>query len=438
MSTGLPKLDSGPWSRFKRLLQPTEFRKNVLSLAMGTGAAQLIPILSAPLFSRIFSDSQYGLLAYFLTAGNVLGVIATGRYELAVMLPESNEDSHQLVGLSIGIALVVSILSFPIALLLGNALTPMVGEPDFRYWLLLLPAYVFLAGLYSALLYSQMRDKAFKRIAMGKLAQGVSVFVVTLALGIHGFGWKSLLIGAMAGQIAPPLALLVPYLRGNPGVTRAWHWSRMKPLAKKYANFPKANAAHALLDMLQDFGVNFLIGATFGTRTTGQYAWGQRMVRGPITILSTSLSQVFFQRATEAHNQGEPIEPLVKRAMSRMAWIGLPIFLLLLLAGPQTFAFVFGPQWRTAGEFMQILSPWIYMRLIFAPVASVALILGKQMVFLLIALVYNLGIVATFWAVSSTQGGVQMALIGVSVWSTAYLLYCVQWILRQSKQRLAV
>jgi O-antigen/teichoic acid export membrane protein len=71
---------------FKMFLK-SESNRNILALMTGTGLAQLIPIIVSPFLSRIYSPEQFGLFALFLATVSSLSVMATGRYELAIILP---------------------------------------------------------------------------------------------------------------------------------------------------------------------------------------------------------------------------------------------------------------------------------------------------------------------------------------------------------------
>ncbi len=72
----------------------------------GTGIAQAIPIAIIPILTRMFSPEDFGLLALYAACVSILGVVATGRYEIAIMLPKDDEDARLLLQLSMLVALV--------------------------------------------------------------------------------------------------------------------------------------------------------------------------------------------------------------------------------------------------------------------------------------------------------------------------------------------
>ena len=78
----------------------SDFKKNVLTLMAGTTIAQAIPIAISPILTRLYSPEEFGLFALFLAIVSIFGVVATMRYEMAIVQPEKSEDAINLVFLS--------------------------------------------------------------------------------------------------------------------------------------------------------------------------------------------------------------------------------------------------------------------------------------------------------------------------------------------------
>ena len=94
----------------KRQLFPEgSFVANVLILMTGTTIAQAIPIVASPIITRIYAPDEFGTFALYMAIVSIVSVMATGKYELAVMLPEKEEDAINLVALSIFLSSFVSL-----------------------------------------------------------------------------------------------------------------------------------------------------------------------------------------------------------------------------------------------------------------------------------------------------------------------------------------
>ena len=91
-----------------KLKPKSEFTRNVLTLMTGTTIAQAIPIVISPILTRIYTPEDFGLFALFIAITSVFGSIATGRYELAIMLPNKDENAINILALGLIIPAIVT------------------------------------------------------------------------------------------------------------------------------------------------------------------------------------------------------------------------------------------------------------------------------------------------------------------------------------------
>jgi len=94
----------------KNLKAKSDFTKNVLTLLTGTTIAQAIPIAISPILTRIYTPIDFGIVALFMAIVATFGSIANGRYELAIMLPKSEEDAINLFALTLIITTTISLI----------------------------------------------------------------------------------------------------------------------------------------------------------------------------------------------------------------------------------------------------------------------------------------------------------------------------------------
>ena len=81
------------------------FLRNVGTLFTGTSVAQILPLVISPFLTRVYSPEEFGILAMFVAFSSVIGVISTGRYELAIIQAKSDRMAVAVFALSISIAL---------------------------------------------------------------------------------------------------------------------------------------------------------------------------------------------------------------------------------------------------------------------------------------------------------------------------------------------
>jgi O-antigen/teichoic acid export membrane protein len=106
----------------KKLGLASDFNKNVVMLFAGTAIAQAIPVAISPILTRLYSPEEFGLFALFFSISNLLGVIATARYELAIVLPKDEEDANKLEKLCYVISVLIGLVLMVIVLLLHDTI----------------------------------------------------------------------------------------------------------------------------------------------------------------------------------------------------------------------------------------------------------------------------------------------------------------------------
>ncbi|WP_339060568.1 oligosaccharide flippase family protein [Tepidibacillus marianensis] len=174
--------------KLQRLLPQSGFARNVFTLMTGTTIAQAVPILISPILTRLYSPEDFGVLAVFLSVTAMIAVISTGRYELAIMLPNEDKDGANLVVLSLFIDIAISLVSFLILWVFNAPITRMLGTPQISIWLFLVPISVFLTGLYQSLNYWSNRRKQYKRLARSRVSKSVGTGAFNIGSGFFRTG----------------------------------------------------------------------------------------------------------------------------------------------------------------------------------------------------------------------------------------------------------
>src|SRR5690606_3954196 len=138
-------------------------------------------------------------------------------------------------------------------------------------------------------------------------------------------------------------------------------FSLIRVEARKYIDFLQINTLHAFSDMLYTLLIILLLSNYFGGVVVGFYAFTVRILKVPVGVIGSSLSQVFFQRASEQYTEKKKLYPLVKKAVFTLILTGFPLFLCIFLFGEDLFRFAFGEDWNTAGKYARILTPWLFI-----------------------------------------------------------------------------
>ena len=105
--------------------------------------------------------------------------------------------------------------------------------------------------------------------------------------------------------------------------------------------------------------------------------------------------------------------------------VALPIFGILYIVIPGLFAFVFGEEWRVAGEYSRILIPYLFMNFLISPISSIPIILNKQKEIFFISLIGNSMYILVFILFHKYQ--IKEVLLILSVTQVVFYIYVVYW-----------
>ena len=394
--------------------------RHVLTLLTSTRLAQLIALAASPLLSRLYTPENFGVFALYLSAVTLLAILATGRYELAIVLPEDDDDARHLFALALFVSLVVTAATLLAVLLWGDGLAARAGHAELSHWLYLLPLSVGLTALVNTLSCWANRQKQYPQLALSRVVQTGASAAVNVGLGLGGWATSGLLLGSTLAQAVAAAMLAVP-TRGALRAPLRLERVRLRRLMRRYINFPRVNLPHALLDALQASALLGLMGAAFGSQVLGGYAFALRIARIPLAMLGASVGQVFQQRAAQIFNEGGDLAALARRTTLRLAWFALP-FVALMLAAPALFGWAFGPIWREAGVYALILTPWMVLNFLSSPLSQLPLVVGRQGQALAFGVAYQVSMLAPYALAWALGWGVHAAL-GVQSAASSVVLF---------------
>jgi lipopolysaccharide exporter len=358
------------------------FIRDILKLVSGTTIAQLLVVLASPILTRLYGPDAFGLLAVFTSFTSILATNVCLRYELSIVLPESDGEAANLLFFSLGVAVLIGLLTVPIFHFGGPILSQWLNAPELNRYLWLVSLILVFGGLgmgHPALNYWATRMRRFKELSITRVI-GVAITVSgQLFAGFAGFVSASGLIGAsVVGSMISPLILAVLTWREDGKLfLQSIKWREMLAGIKRHRKFPLFSTWSSFLNNISWQLPVFLLSAFFPTEVVGYYYLGFRILQMPLNLLGDAISNVFFQRAVEAKEQGT-LAVLVEEVFRQLVTISLFPILILSIIGQDLFIIVFGQDWAEAGLYLQILSIWAFFWFISGPFSTLFAVMEKQ------------------------------------------------------------
>lgn len=370
----------------------SEFSRNVLTLLGGTAVAQAIPIAISPILTRIYTPDDFGIFAIFFSISTIFGSIASARYELAIMLPELEEDAINVFALGFIITSSVTFLLTVIVLIFNNNIIQLLGNEEIGIWLYFVPISVFFIGFFNLLSFFNNRSKFYKDISSATIVKSIILATVQLSGSIIKKGAGGLILGQIISNMFANIRLLKNVFRDRSVVGNISR-ERITAMAVRYKKFPQFSLWGALANALSQNLSNILISSFFSLTTLGFYSLVSRVLGIPSALLGNSVGQVFFQEATKEKQETGLAKLTFNKTIKKLIMLGLPIFLVFYFTVEDVFVFVFGDEWRIAGFYASIIIPLFFVRFVVTAVSHLnnifelqKLALAWQIVLLLLSI----------------------------------------------------
>lgn len=357
----------------------SSFGSDVLKLVGSTAFAQALRVLASPVVTRLYSPEAFGLFALFGSITSIMTVIVCLRYELAIMLPKKYEESANLLGLSLLLAALMSLLMIPVIWMGQGLLLGLLNAPGLASYLWLVPPMMFLAGAFQALNYWNSRTRRFGRLSIARLNASLVITGTQIGAGLAGYATGGSLIGAsILGSVVSTLVLGGQIWRDEIN-TLAKCFSRVIiiRMAKRYKDFPKKSTWSGLLNVVSWQLPALLLSAFFSIEVVGFYSLSFTMVSLPMSLIGGAISQVFFQRAAEAR-RNNMLSTLIENIFEVLVVVGMLPMLLITFIGRDIFILIFGPNWVEAGTYSQIMAIWALVWFISFPISVLIDVLEIQ------------------------------------------------------------
>ena len=348
---------------------------SAFALTAGSGViAPLAGLLAAPVLTRLYTPAEFGVLGTFAAVMAAGLSVVNLRYEVAVPLPQKDEEAYSLARAAMRIGLGTSVA----LTLLFLGLAPLFFEADvagrlmpYVWWL---PLALFLASTTQVLTQFAIRRGAFGELAGARLAQGLTAPAVQIGAGAAGAGVVGLLLGVVAANTS--------------GVIRLWRSFRnvgknlaavpsARELLKRYERFPRISLLPAFLNA---FGLQLpilVIGRAHGMEAAGLVALVFRIMGTPVAIFSSAASQVLLSEGAKLRRAGESAVHLMNKTVRRQLLLNAPLFLVTPFL-PWLFPKVFGASWVDAGRYATVLVPALAIGGIFGPTGAILDINERQ------------------------------------------------------------
>lgn len=364
-------------------IRESDFSRSVFTISSGTAIAQALPILISPILTRIYTPDQFATFGLFTALIGILGIVSTGKYEFAIMLPDDDAEAYTIASLSIIITILFGLLAFAFILIFHSEIISFFNNPDLYFWIYLVPLGITLTGIFQVLNFLSNREKAYTLIAKSRVARSVVTSAINVLFGYIKISLKTLqsfglIAGLLLGQLLEIFILSRKRNRWIQFWTTSVHIGSMKMLAKRYVNFPKFDVSSELMVTASIQLPILLFNRFFDKSVVGFYFHAHRVLSIPMSMLGSAIGQVLFRQLSAHRKDQNAFRELVGKAYKNLMLLAVVPYSLVGFFGIELFSFVFGEAWKEAGAYAQLIAPWLLFNFIGSPLTMIFSALEKQ------------------------------------------------------------
>jgi O-antigen/teichoic acid export membrane protein len=362
------------------------FVRSASVLVGGTVIAQSLMLLILPVLTRLYTPGDFSALAVYVSILGITSVAACMRLEIAIPLPQSDEDAANLLALALCSSAGVAGLSALIVAMFPGQIVVLISQPPMLHYLWLLPLGIWLSSSYAALQFWAIRKKRFAIVSKTRVGQAFGGASAQVGLGLAGNAPLGLLLGQLVSSGAGLFGLVKDALKNDRTAINAISLVSMRRTLKEYKRFPKFSTFESLANSASiQLPVIFIAAMAIGPEA-GYLLLASRVLFAPMTLIGGAVSQVYISRAPDELRAGTLGEFTVK-IIGGLAKTGVGPMIFIGILAPIVFPLIFGAHWQRAGNLVLWLTPWCVMQFLAVPISMALHVKDQQRTALLLQIV---------------------------------------------------
>ena len=396
----------------------------VLAIGGATMAAQLVAFAAAPVLTRLYAPGVFGAFFIINAVSMALAAGFALRLELAIPLPEDDEDGSNLARLGVAAITGMLLVVVAVSVLGSRAIASVLNVPGSRSLVLFIGPLAASFALFALFNAIAVRERRFGAMARRYLIVAIATVALQLAAGLVDAGASGLAVSTLIAQLLGAASL-------NHGTRLAW-WrpgESRPPLVRtlrRWSRFPLVLAPAGWLNSAGTHAPLVAVGALYAADAAGWFGLTLRIVALPVALIGASVAQVYVSELASRHREHSGHEHGLFLNTSRA--LGIAAVLvggLLFVVGPWAFGVVFGHDWAPAGDMARAYAVGAAAQILVSPISQTLIVYERvalQLMWDASRLVLTLGSLIVAWRLDASAVH--------AVWAlslTTALCYAANW-----------
>lgn len=354
--------------------------KNIFITLLGSGGAQIIPLLISPIIARIYAPSEFGAFSILYTLSAFCAIFIAGRYQQAIFLTNDRYEIKRIISICIKLSLLMSIIIVAGVGFCHEYLASFFNfEADSRAFYFI-PIISILSGSLELVNVLLIKEKNFKTNATNKVVMSVSNGGGQLTYSLVGNSF----LGLLSGQVLSIIAAILNGIREKRKLfmfyfSRIWiSNSKLFVTAKRFSRFPVYDIPSNVFNFASSQLPILTFSSIFNLTMLGYYSFASKLLLMPVNLLSKSVLEVFKSESSDSYAVNGNCKTVYIKTLKTLLYVAVVPFSILTFFGEYLIVFVFGSTWAVTGQIIEIMSPAILLKAISSPLSYTFYLAGKQ------------------------------------------------------------
>lgn len=354
----------------------SSFYKNIFIMFKGTLIAQVIALVASVVLAKLYGTEALGVFGVFISFSAIISIINTLQLDTCIVTSKTESDSRNWKTF----LFFLSPMLTAVILLFVTLFLNYFPSEKISILTLLLSAFGGVLLSYTKIHEAYLTfTKSFKTISTGKI---ILVIINVSFQYLLFFNYK--IFGIIYGFTLSLLSVCFYY-----------YFKTKKPF--KFFNFQKITLSFNqntsivayllpsnIINGLALHLMPVLIFFFFSTQEAGVYFFSLKIVAAPLFLISSSVSQVFFQKSSELYKENKTLLYGISKKLVRINTLVMLAFIVFInTIGIYFLDLYFDENWESLRLFIFLLSFLILARASFNPISSLIVVLDKNHIGLL-------------------------------------------------------
>ena len=336
--------------------------KNILIVFSGNAIGLLIPFLGAFWIARLYKPEDLGYFSFLMVYLNLIVLVSDLKLGTRLIIVNKEEEKEKIFNQSVLIILVSTFFSFPILV--------MIFFKKLGLYTLLLPFGIFILSFSNLLINYSISIKDFKVNSKFKVLMNAFDFTFQVILN------KIEVIGLLLSKLLSSLIALIFFIKNleiKHKIKLNFSFETLKKNKKYVLNYiPNVFVNHLSQNVL-----NFSFPYSYGLTQLGLYSFVVRIMFGPMSVITSSLQQVFFKELADRINKEEQVQSFFIKFYTIVILLMIVPISLICIYSKEIILFLFGDAWVEAHIYVIALAPFFILNSCNSSFSSIFVVKNK-------------------------------------------------------------